>query len=59
MNHPTNPYEVEPERTDPLPKDAEGKTIIPTQQMLDAQLERLRRIQQAEEQLAQKRWDIR
>jgi hypothetical protein len=59
MWRPDNPVEVEPERTDPLPKDAEGKTIIPTQQMLDQQLERLRRIQQAEEQLAQKRWDIR
>jgi hypothetical protein len=48
----------------PIAKDAEGQTIIPTQQMLDEQLARLRRIQQAhdrlaQEQLAQKRWDIR
>jgi hypothetical protein len=43
----------------PIAKDAEGQTIIPTQQMLDQQLERLRRIQQAEEQLAQRRWSQR
>jgi hypothetical protein len=43
----------------PIAKDAEGKTIIPTQQMLDEQLARLRRIQQAEEQLAQRRWSQR
>jgi hypothetical protein len=43
----------------PIAKDAEGQTIIPTQQMLDEQLARLRRIQQAEEQLAQRRWSQR
>jgi hypothetical protein len=59
MWRPDNPVEVEPERTDPLPKDADGKTIVPTQQTLDKQLERLRRIQQAEEQLAQRRWSQR
>jgi hypothetical protein len=51
----------EDDRTEgaPIAKDAEGKTIVPTQQMLDQQLERLRRIQQAEEQLAQRRWSQR
>jgi hypothetical protein len=43
----------------PIAKDAEGHTIVPTQQMLDEQLARLRRIQQAEEQLAQRRWSQR
>jgi hypothetical protein len=43
----------------PIAKDAEGRTIVPTQQMLDEQLARLRRIQQAEEKLAERRWSQR
>jgi hypothetical protein len=54
-----NYWEDPPEAGAPLPRDEQGNTIVPTEEMLLEQLKRLRMIQEAERQLSLKRWDIR
>jgi hypothetical protein len=38
-----NPWEVEDEHSDPLPRDKDGRTIVPTQAFLLEQLAALRK----------------
>ena len=57
MRYPANPYEVEPEPCEPLPKDAQGKTISPRNEDLLEQLRKLREL--ANQQLAERRWSQR
>jgi hypothetical protein len=54
-----NYWEHEQPADDPLPRDADGNTCAPTEEMLLEQLKRLRMIQEAERQLALRRWDQR
>jgi hypothetical protein len=59
MKFPRNYWEDPPPQGDPLPRDEDGNTCVPTEEMLLEQLKRLRMIQEAERQLALRRWDQR
>jgi hypothetical protein len=54
-----NYWEHEQPTDGPLPRDEDGNTCVPTEEMLLEQLKRLRMIQEAERQLALRRWDQR
>jgi hypothetical protein len=52
-----NPWEVEDEPSDPLPRDKDGKTIVPTQAFLLEQLATLRKAnEERQRQLAHDQW---
>jgi hypothetical protein len=52
-----NPWEVEDEHSDPLPRDKDGRTIVPTQAFLLEQLAALRKANEERlRQLARDQW---
>jgi hypothetical protein len=55
-----NPWEIEDEPTDPLPRDEDGRTIVPTQEFLLEQLATMRRAHMERQmQLARDQWEDR